>query len=183
MLSKELGDALSVLGTGQMKAALTAALCACDGSPPLAANTALLERAEQPHQQQAQGLHFWPHTSGQGAGCGHTLQSCLVDRAHLQWQDFVLEVVGRAAIASSVPRLSWYEPLGAQISLLRSGPHLLVCLLDFACEGSWVNAHSSLLCGAFIKRDVGKKLKERKEQHLMRTGRREASRQEAVRIA
>ena len=114
---------------------------------------------------------------------GHTLQSCLVDRAHLQWQDFVLDAAGRAALASSVPRLSWCEPLGAQISLLRSGPHLLVCLLDFACEGSWVNAHSSLLCGAFIKRDVGKKLKERKEQHLMRTGRREASRQEAVRIA
>ena len=53
-----------------MKAPLTAALCTCDGSPPLTANTALLERAEQSHQQQAQGLHFRPHTSGQGAGVG-----------------------------------------------------------------------------------------------------------------
>lgn len=42
VVSKVLGDAFPVLGTGQMEAACTASLCACDGSPPLAANTALL---------------------------------------------------------------------------------------------------------------------------------------------
>ena len=98
MLSEVLGDALAIRSAGQMEAAFTAALCACDGSPPLAANTALLERAEEPHERQAEGLHGWPHTSGQGTGCGH----CRVPlyraawRAGLIWygQDFVLEAVG-----------------------------------------------------------------------------------------
>lgn len=39
-----------------MEAVCTASLCACDGSPPLATNKALLEWAEQPYQQLAQGL-------------------------------------------------------------------------------------------------------------------------------
>ena len=113
---------------------------------------------------------------------GHTLQSCLVDRAHLQWQDFVLEVVGRAAIASSVPRLSWYEPLRPQISLLRSRPHLLVCLLDSVCEDSMVKGHRFLSWGSFFESDMGKNLWERKEQEVVRSGRKGASRQEALRI-
>ena len=36
----------------------------------------------------------------------YTLQSRLADRAHLQSQDFVLEAVGKAAIAFCVSRLS-----------------------------------------------------------------------------
>ena len=75
---------------------------------------------------------------------GHTLQSHVAVRAHLQWQDFVLEVVGRAVITFFVLRLSWCEPLVAEISLLCTGPHLLVCLLDLACDYIKGDAHSSL---------------------------------------
>ena len=102
MVPKKVGDTFPVRGAGQMEASFTAPLYACDGSPPLATNKALLERAEQPRQQQTQGLRGWPHTSGHSQ-LGPVLQRCLADRAHLLWQHFVVEVVGRAAIASLGP--------------------------------------------------------------------------------
>ena len=71
------------------------------------------------------------------AQLGHALQSSLADRAHLLWQDyFVLEAVGRAAIAFFGSRLSWCEPLVAQICLLSTGPHLLGCVFGCASDGT-----------------------------------------------
>lgn len=49
-----------------------------------------------------------------GAAGSHTLQSRLADGAHLLWQDFALEPVGKAAIAFLECRLRWREPLLAQ---------------------------------------------------------------------
>lgn len=86
----------------------------------------------------------------------HTLQSSLGDRADLLWE--VLEVVGRAAIAFIGSRLSWYETLLVQICQLHAGPHLLVCLLDLACDGIKGEAHNFLPGGSFFKIDVGKYL-------------------------
>lgn len=99
VLSKMLCDASSVCSAGQMEAACTAALCTRDGSPPLAADTALLEKAEQPHQQQARDLHSRPRTFGQGTGCGHfwvTLYKAAWWTGLIPYgQAFVPEAVGR----------------------------------------------------------------------------------------
>ena len=65
----------------------TARLCTGDGGPRLATDEAVLEGAEQRHQEQARGLCCWPRTSGQGTG--HRRQA--------------LELAGRAGIASSGP--------------------------------------------------------------------------------
>lgn len=108
MLPKVLGDALPVLGAGQMEAALTACLRAADGSSPPAADKAVLKRAER-----------FPSAVGSGpprlapllqagrrvwAPLPHTLRSGLADEARLLWWDFVPEPVGRATIAFHKPR-------------------------------------------------------------------------------
>ena len=102
-LSKVLGDAFTLQGTGEMEAAVTAWICAGDAGPQIAANKAELKRAEQLPSAAAPGPtqqtpHLW---AGQRmwAGQGGTLQSCLVNRACLQEQEFLLELVERAGIA------------------------------------------------------------------------------------
>ena len=86
-----------------MEAAVTAWICAGDAGPQIAANKAELKRAEQLPSAAAPGPtqqtpHLW---AGQRmrAGLGGTLQSCLVNRACLQEQEFLLELVERAGIA------------------------------------------------------------------------------------
>ena len=102
-LSKVLGDAVTLGGAGEMEAAVAARLCAGDGGPPLATDEAELERAERPPSAAGSGPtqrapHLWAGHSVR-AGLGGTLQSCLVNRARLQEQDFLLGLVGRAGIA------------------------------------------------------------------------------------
>ena len=106
-LSKVLGDAVTLGGAGEMEAAVAARLCAGDGGPPLATDEAELERAERPPSAAGSGPtqrapHLWAGHSVR-AGLGGTLQSCLVNRARLQEQDFLLGLVGRAGIASLGP--------------------------------------------------------------------------------
>ena len=55
VLRKELGDASTFHGTGQMEAAVAARLAAGDGGPALATDKAVLEGAEQPPSAAASG--------------------------------------------------------------------------------------------------------------------------------
>lgn len=52
---KELGDASTLRGAGEMEAAVAAPLLAGDGGPALAADEAVLERAQQPPSAAASG--------------------------------------------------------------------------------------------------------------------------------
>ena len=86
-----------------MDAAVAARLRAGGGGPEIATDEAELERAEQPASAAGSGPtqrapHLWAGHSVR-AGLGGTLQSCLVNRARLQEQDFLLGLVGRAGIA------------------------------------------------------------------------------------
>ena len=175
MLPKELGDTFAVHGAGQVEAACTASLCAADGGSSLATNKALLKRTGQPQSAAGPGPprpapHLWAGHRLREL-LGPTLQSRLVEKARLLWQDLGLVPAGRAAIAFAGCSLSWREPLLAQSSPLPSGPHLLVCLLDSAPAGTNREAHSFLPGGAFLKADVGKKLSERTEQGRISLGR------------
>ena len=162
MLPKVLGDALPVLGAGQMEAALTACLRAADGSSPPAADKAVLKRAER-----------FPSAVGSGpprlapllqagrrvwAPLPHTLRSGLADEARLLWWDSVPEPVGRAAIAFFGPRRSRCEPLPAPNSPFRSGPHLLVCQLDGALDGTNGEAKNSPHWASPLQKAIGKEL-------------------------
>ena len=73
-----------------MEAAVAPLLPAGDGGTRLAANEAALERAQRSPQRQAQGLRGWPHTSGQGAGCGH----CWLTAYTSAWHTRLLPVPG-----------------------------------------------------------------------------------------
>lgn len=85
VLSKVLGDTSTHPGAGQMETVFTARLCTGDGGPHFATNEAVLEGAEQCHQEQ--GLCGWPRTCGHGSG--QRMQA--------------LELAGRAGIASLGP--------------------------------------------------------------------------------
>ena len=107
VLVKVLGDTLTLRGAGEMETAVAARLCASDGGPQIATDEAELERAERPPSAAGSGPtqrapHLWAGHSVR-AGLGGTLQSCLVNRARLQEQDFLLGLVGRAGIASLGP--------------------------------------------------------------------------------
>ena len=162
MLPKVLRDAFPVLGAGQMEAALAACLRAADGSSRLATDKAVLERAEkpplavgsgppQPAPLLRAGRRVW-------APLPHTLQSCLADEARLRWWGFVPEPVGRAAIAFFGPRRSRCEPLPAPSSPFRSGPHLLVCQLDGALDGTNGEAKNSPHWASPLQKAIGKEL-------------------------
>ena len=53
-----------------------------------------------------------------GAGLGGTLQSCLVNRARLQEQEFLLELVARAGIAFPGPGYARHASPGTKLPVL-----------------------------------------------------------------
>ena len=136
-----MGDAFPILSAGQMEAALAAGLRTGDGSSPPATDKAVLERAEQPPSAVGSGpLRPAPLLQAGRrvwALLPHTPQSCLADEARLLWWDFVLEPVGRAAMAFFGPRQSQCQPLPAPSS--RS-----VQVLTF-CSASWTARWTALM--------------------------------------
>ena len=166
MIPKVLCDAFSVLGAGQMEAALTACLRTADGSSPSPTDKAALKRAEQPPSAVGPGpLRPAPLLQ---PGCRawaplpHTLHSQLADKSCLLQWAFVLEPARRAAVAFFVSRGSQCGPLPAPSSPLCSGPHLLVSLLDCALDGIKGEARNSPHWASPFPKVVGKELWERK---------------------
>lgn len=132
-----------------------------------------------PRQQQPQGLHSQPHTAGQGAGCG----CCWVTARRSTWRmrllcwslcgaagskTFAPELAGRAGISFLGSGLSSRKPLLAQISLFMSGPHLPYCLPDCASNMLREKSHECLIFRLLLKQVVGKKLRKREDEELMR---------------